>query len=87
MIKLSIEIEGNNFKYDYSVGECTHRGEHPISPEGLIIFTNCLNMVQRAYVNQHEDFMEKIKARGFLERHYPDLEKIVRERERKETKP
>lgn len=83
-MKLTIEFKDEIFKWDYWVGKEEHHGTHPVSTESLQIFCATLSMLSKSYINQHEEFMEKVKARAFLERHYPDIEKIVRDREEKE---
>ena len=68
MIKLTIEIKDEKFIYDYEVAKCRHHGDGDLSPEGLSIFINALNICHKAFINQHEEFFEKVKAGACVER-------------------
>lgn len=72
MIKLSIEIKNEEFLYTYDVAGCTQSGTCPLTPEGLKIFTECLYMVQRSYINRSEEFMREVTAKAYIEQH-PEL--------------
>lgn len=74
-MKLTVEIKDDKFIWDYVVGKCTESGEHPLIPEGLCHFSNMLRMCQNAYVNQHEAWIEEVKAKAYLEAH-PELMKV-----------
>ena len=72
VIKLTVEIIDDKFKYDYQVGESKRSSEHPLCPDALVVFTNMLNMASRAYINEHEEWVESIKAKAYIEKH-PEL--------------
>ena len=86
-MKINIELKDEKFIWEYSMGihsttgEPTerHHGEHPISSQGLAIFCNVMNMCHNSYVNENEEWMEKIKAVAFLEKHYPEVTKKLKE--------
>ena len=75
MIKLTIEIVNEEFKYSYEVAKSTQSGTHPLTPENFVIFTNMMSMCRNSYINQHEEWMEEIKAKAYLEKH-PELLKV-----------
>ena len=81
-MKITIEIKDDKFIWEYAIGKDErHHGEHPVSSDGLTIFTNVIHMCHKTYVNQHEEWIEKVKAGAFLERHYPDVaEKLKKEK-------
>jgi len=74
-MKLTIEIRDEKFHWEYEIGKERQVGDHPISSEGLQTFCAAMRMCSNAYINQHEEWFEKIKAKAFIERHYPELYK------------
>ena len=78
MIKLTIEIKDEKFQYSYDVAGSSQSSDCQLTPEGVAIFTNCLMMAQKSYVNRHEEWMEELKAKAYIEKH-PEILKETRE--------
>ena len=72
MIKLTVELTEDKFKYEYQVGTARHHSESPLCSDSLCVFTNLLHMASKAYINEHEEWLEEAKAKAYIERH-PEL--------------
>lgn len=72
MIKITVQLNDDDFMYSYEVGKSSQSGTHPVTPESLQIFTNIMSMCRNSYINQHEEFMLEARAKAYLEKH-PEL--------------
>lgn len=75
MIKFTVEIVDEKFKYEYWIGDSHRASESKICSDSLCVFTNILHMASKAYINEHEEWMEEVKAKAYIERH-PELLKL-----------
>lgn len=69
MIKLTIELTDDKFKYSFEVGKTINHGEHPLTPESMVVFTNAVSMCRNSYINQQEEFFREANAKAWLETH------------------
>jgi hypothetical protein len=69
MIKLTVEIVDDKFKYEYQIGNSRHNSESILRPESLCAFTEILNIALAAGRAEAREWIEEVNAKAYLEKH------------------
>lgn len=72
MIKLTIELKDEKFRFEYNIGTSTHCGETTVCADTLHTFDLMVQMCHKVYSQEYTEFMDKCRAKGYLEKH-PEL--------------
>jgi len=66
-MKIEFEIKDNKAIFKYSIGESRHESSQSVCPQTLIAFTNCLELACRAYNQESDRIMDKLKRQAVIE--------------------
>lgn len=83
MIKLTTEIKGDKFLFNYQVGESTCGGEENISPEKLVVFISMLEQCHKIVTWQSKQTDKKWIAKAWIETNLDEAKEFIQKREAK----
>ena len=77
-MKLSVEIIDEKFTFEYEIGESKHQGSSVLRPESLSAFTHIVQLCNRVWYSEKDEYWDEIKAKAYMESNLDKAEEYIK---------
>ena len=79
-MKISVEIKGEEFLYDFEVGKEKGHGSRPLNVHGLALLSAIIEECHKSWARETADQIKEIECFAYLEKHPEVIEKYKKSR-------
>ena len=76
-MKVSVELQDEQFKYEFEVGQEKGNGEHALSVHAMDLFISIVNECHKSWMSNNKEEMNEIFYFAFLEKHPEVVKKYI----------